>query len=144
MAPSHRSGPSARRWLNACGMTLTQGGEQARDDLVGAEAGGVRAEVGPSVVGLALPAEGLDLVGRAPRQHRPVAGAARALVELAEIAPQPHDGTQLEQRLHPPVPAREASASGDDVARLQRQELEGLGLQLAEPFFAGLAEDFGD
>src|SRR4029077_11019572 len=89
MAPSQRSGPAASRSLNACAMGLPERLQDAADGLVHAEALRLDHEVGGAVVGLALPIERLDLGAGALGEHRPLAGAAGALVHLLELSLEP-------------------------------------------------------
>ena len=100
--------------------------------------------MGPLVVRLAGAVELLELRRGATGEHRPPPGAARALVEVDELAREPHDRAEVAQGLHAPLVAREAAAGSDHVARLEPERLERLGLELAEARLAVLAEDLGD
>src|SRR5262245_4270278 len=137
-------GPAASRRLSSYGMRVPQGGQDERDDLVGAAPRRVDREVRPSVIGPARPVELLDLVAGPPVQHGPIADPASPLEELAHVAVEPDDRAELSQALHPPLAARQAPAGRDDLTRLQRQGVERLGLELAESLLARVAEDLGD
>src|SRR5207248_4322391 len=125
-------------------MYPPEGREHPRHDLVRAEPARVHADVRPPVVRLAGAVELLELRRGATGEHRPPPGAARALVEVDELAREPHDRAEVAQGLHAPVVAREAAAGRDHVARLEPERLERLGLELAEARLAVLAEDLGD
>src|SRR5207302_1432612 len=140
MAPSQRRGPAASRSLNACAMGLGEHPQDAADDLVHAEPVRLDHEVGRAVVRLALAVERLDLGAGALGEHRPQAGAARALVHLPEVSLEPDDRAERAQPRHSPLPARQPAAGRDHVAPLEAEALEDLGLKLAEARLAGLAE----
>src|SRR5436309_7729710 len=144
MAPSHRSGAASSRRLNSCGMRASQRGQDSGDDLVDAEPRGVDGDVGLPVERPAGTVELLDLRHRAALQHRPVADPGRAGVQLAQVAVEPHDGAEGAQLIHPTFATRRPAAGRDDLARLQRERVERLGLELAEPRLTRLGEDLGD
>src|SRR5437899_2975060 len=144
IAPSQRSGPASRRRLNACGMRFPERGQHARDDLVRAEPARVDHDVRAPIVGLARAVECLQLLGGPAREHRPVCRPARSLVEVGEVAGEPHDGAERPEGLHAPLAARETAARRDHVARLQLEGVQRVGFELAEPLLALHAEDLGD
>src|SRR5258705_12266384 len=144
MAPSHSRGPAPRRRLSSYGMRVPQGGQDERDDLVGAASGRVDRDVRRPVVGPARPIELLDLVAGPPVQDGPVADPEGTREQLAHVAVEPDHGAELAQALYPALAARQASSGRDDVARLQPQRVEHFGPQLAESLLARLAEDLGD
>src|SRR5262245_10740698 len=137
-------GPAASRRLSSYGMRVPQGGQDERDDLVRAASRRVDREVRPPVIGPAQPVELLDLVAGPPVHHGPVTDPASPLEELAHVAVEPDHCAQLAEALHPPLAAWEAPSGRDDVARLQRQGVERLGLELAESLLTRVAEDLGD
>src|SRR5688572_33032786 len=143
MAPSQRSGPSPRRSLNACGMALPQRRQHPRHDLIDAETTRVDGEVRLRVIRLAAAIERFD-VGRRAVEHRASTDAPRALELYPEVTAQPDDDAERAQRFHPALATRQAPAGGDDVARLEPQRLQRLGLEAAKCLLARLAEDVGD
>src|SRR5207253_1046570 len=86
----------------------------------------------------------LRLLGGPPREHRAVPRPPRPLVEIREVAREPHDGAELTERLHASFATREAAARRDHVARLQPERFERLGLELAEALLPLRTEDVGD
>src|SRR4029434_4818175 len=112
MAPSHKRGPAARRRLSSYGMRVPQGGQDERDDLVGAASRRVDREVRPPVVGPTRPVELLDLVTGPPVEHRPVADPAGSLEQLVYLAVPPHHRAPLPQPLHPALARSEEHLSG--------------------------------
>src|SRR5947209_2781946 len=133
-----------RRRLSSYGMRLPECGQNARDDLVGADPGRVDRDVRQPVVGLSRPIERFDVGHRASLEHGPIADPAGALVQLVHVAVEPHDRPELTQELHPAFTARQTTAGRDDLPRLQLEALERVGLELTEPRLARVAEDLGD
>ena len=124
--------------------TSRSAADEVGDDLVDGAAARVDGDVRLRVKRLARAVERDDVVVRAPVEHRPRALPSRARQQLRRIAAQPDDGTEPAQRLHHPLAARQAAAGGDDVIRLQRERLDRLGFELAEPRLAVAREDLGD
>src|SRR2546426_8381015 len=125
-------------------MRPPERGQDAGDDLVGAEPARVDHDVRATVVELACAIEPPELLDGPAREHRPVARPPRPLAEIGDVTREPDDGTERAERLHAPLAAREAAAGRDDVAGLQLERLERLGLELAEALLAFRAEDLGD
>src|SRR5207244_2393462 len=125
-------------------MRLPERGQNARDDLVGADPGRVDRDVRPPVVALSRPIELFDVGHRAPLEHGAIADPAGALVQLAHVAVEPYDRPELAQPLHPAFTARQTTAGRDDFARLQLEALERIGLELTESRLARVAKDLGD
>src|SRR5881409_2625338 len=100
-------------------MRFPERGQHARHDLVRAEPARVDHDVRAPIVGLARAVECFQLLGGPAREHRPVCRPARPLVEVGEVAGEPHDGAERPEGLHAPLAARETAARRDHVARLQ-------------------------
>src|SRR4030095_991708 len=83
-------------------------------------------------------------VAPAAAQHRPLARAARALVERVEVAAQPHHGPERLQRLWAPLAAAQPAAGGDHVARLDREKPDRLLPEGPKAGLAALGEDLGN
>ena len=100
--------------------------------------------MGPRVVRLPLAVERVEVRGCATLQHRPLAAAPGPREELLDLAPKPDDGPQRAQRVHPALATGQAAARRDDLAGLEAQRLQRLGLQTAKGLLAVVAKDVRD
>src|SRR3989442_13249243 len=126
IAPSQRSGPASRRWLNALGMRSPERGQDTGDDLVPAEPACGDDDVRAPVEGLARGGERAELLDGPTREHRPVSRPARPLPAVGGGTRAPHDRAESPDGLHASLAAREATARRAHAARFQRASLKPL------------------